>query len=161
VADFGVYWLDYDADCYGPTRPLLRYETNSVRLLGRVAGDRLWFFVPNYTNRKPGHITVRLAQVFRVQAVCDVEEVDGEPPDPYPREVRADPAAWAWLDPFAPVARVVGGNCQGGGGEWQDVEVPIGSLLRGPRRLTTEAVRGLFDLLGPGAQERLRAEEAT
>src|SRR5262249_61624802 len=88
-----------------PYPALLRYETTSVRLLNQVAGDRLWLFVPNYTRRRPGHLTVSLAQVFRVQAVCEAEWEDGEPPDPAPRGVRADPTAWAWLDPLAPAAR--------------------------------------------------------
>jgi hypothetical protein len=154
VADFGVYWRNYgtDVDCYGlgPTRPFLRWPTKSVRLLNRTPGDRLWFFVPWWDETASQDMTVSLAQVFRVRDIGDNEEEDGEYPAAiYPREVRADPSAWAWLNPFAPVARIVGCNGRLADGEWRDVEVPVGSLRQGPRRLSTAAVRALFDLLRP------------
>ncbi len=147
MADFAIYWKNFSRDRrrygFGPTKPLPDWRTNSERLSAHLQpGDRLWFFAAGEACGGEEPTAGYLVNFFVVQSVV---ENKGDDPG-YPREefrftVWSEPGNRAWVSPPLLADRLVrpAGH---------RVEIHIGGLLQGPRRLSDDKVASLESLVG-------------
>ena len=155
MSDFAIYWKNYSQDirncAFGPSNPLADWRSNSDRLHKQLKlGARLWFFAAGESCNGNIGTAAYLVNVFRVREVVDNSGDDPEyPTEEFRYTIWSEPDGCVWISPPAMADQIVrpAGH---------QIEVHIGKLMQGPRRLPEEKVIDLEALVDSASMSRLR-----
>jgi hypothetical protein len=142
MADFGIYWKNFAKDRRHHPGPLLRWFTNSQRLVRHLTpGDRLWLFTTGHACDMAESRLGYLVEVFTVHCVRANDGLDTE----YPRHdfglvIVADASRSLVVDPpllVDDLLRPAG----------RPADISIGTVRQSPWKLPAEAATKLEDRL--------------